>query len=109
MISLKVLFTTIGFGLHASAATIKITAGGTGLYFSPTTTTAAKGDVLEFHFVPRNHSVVAGDFNNPCQPAAAGGFFSGFVPVDSGESVSLSQRETPDDEYLRCFRNQCLL
>ena len=55
--------------------------------FEPNSTKAAVGDILEFHFLPHNHSVVMGDFNVPCQPAAIGGFYSGFKVVDSGEDV----------------------
>jgi plastocyanin len=105
MISLK-RFLTVSFGLFANAATIKITAGGTGLYFQPETTTAAKGDILKFHFVPRNHSVVAGDFNNPCQPAATGGFFSGFVPVSTGEPVSFYDADIFTNNFFLAHRTR---
>lgn len=70
----------------ASAKTIEIKAG-PGLDFSPSSTTAAKGDVLEFHFYPRNHSVAQGFYANPCQPAQEAGFFSGYVPSQDGASV----------------------
>jgi len=74
----------------ANAATIRVDVGKSGLTFSPSSITAAKGDILDFHFFAINHSVVAGDFNVPCQPALTGGFFSGFVPVSGqGEGVSL--------------------
>lgn len=69
-----------------SAKTIEIKAG-PGLEFSPSSTTAEIGDVLEFHFYPRNHSVAQGFYANPCQPAQAGGFFSGYVPSQDGDSV----------------------
>ena len=75
----------------ASAATIRVDVGKSGLTFSPSTITAAKGDILDFHFFPINHSVVAGDFNSPCRPATTGGFFSGFVPVKSGSGEGVSR------------------
>lgn len=75
-----------------AAATIRIDAGLNGLAFTPDSTKANVGDVLEFHFHPINHSVVMGDKNHPCAPAASGGFFSGFMPVSSGEGVSTSAR-----------------
>jgi plastocyanin len=56
-------------------------------YFKPNSVTAKVGDILEFHFMPANHSVAMGTFDDPCSPTA-NGFFSGYVPVASGESVS---------------------
>lgn len=72
------------------AATTVVNVGQNGAFtFNPDTIQAQAGDTLEFHFFALNHSVVMGDFANPCQPASSGGFFSGFFPVSSGESVSL--------------------
>ena len=53
------------------------------------------GDVLEFHFMPKNHSVVMGDFDSPCMPAASGGFSSGFLPTNSSENVSSRFHSAP--------------
>ena len=73
----------------ANAATIRVDVGKSGFTFSPSSITAVKGDILDFHFFAINHSVVAGDFSNPCQPAKTGGFYSGFMPVSgNGEGVS---------------------
>ena len=37
------------------------------------------GDVVQFQFLPANHSVAQSSFGAPCQPLAGGaGFFSGF-------------------------------
>ncbi|KAF3767118.1 hypothetical protein M406DRAFT_321479 [Cryphonectria parasitica EP155] len=69
-----------------AAKTIKIEAGD--VYFDPVNVNASVGDVLEFHFLPHNHSVVMGDLSSACQPAATGGFYSGFLPASSGENVS---------------------
>jgi len=55
--------------------------------FEPNSTAAAVGDVLEFHFMPHNHSVVMGEFGQACQPAATGGFYTGFKVVNEGEDV----------------------
>jgi plastocyanin len=71
------------------ADTIKITAT-TDLRFDPAQATAKEGDVLEFHFEPKNHSVAMGEFgsiNGPCVPANQGGFFSGYMPTSDGENV----------------------
>lgn len=48
---------------------------------------AVAGDILEFHFLSQNHSVVMGDPSTPCHPVATGGFFSGFLPTTLGENV----------------------
>jgi plastocyanin len=55
--------------------------------FIPESITAAVGDVLQFQFAPHNHSVVAGQLGNPCQPATTGGFYSGFFAVTEGKAV----------------------
>lgn len=72
----------------ASAKTIRIDVGQTGLTFTPNDIKASVGDILEFHYHPKNHSVVAADFATPCRPKAEGGFYSGFFPTASGENVS---------------------
>lgn len=56
------------------------------LVFEPNNLQAAAGDMVQFHFYPKNHSVVQSTFDQPCQPIknnmpAAAGFFSGFMPV----------------------------
>lgn len=54
----------------AVAKTIDIGVGDGGLVFKPNTTTAAPGDVLAFHFYPREHSAVLGDYAHAwCVPA----------------------------------------
>ncbi|EHK26358.1 uncharacterized protein TRIVIDRAFT_120747, partial [Trichoderma virens Gv29-8] len=71
----------------ASAKTIRIDVGESGLSFTPNDIEAAVGDILEFHYHPKNHSVVAADFATPCKPKAEGGFYSGFFPTASGENL----------------------
>ncbi|KAF9731560.1 hypothetical protein PMIN06_007900 [Paraphaeosphaeria minitans] len=61
----------------------RITAGSTtennGLHFEPQNVVAAIGDLIEFHFLPKNHTVVQSSFDAPCEPLADGpGVFSGF-------------------------------
>ena len=68
------------------AKTITIDVGEGGLVFNPESVTADVSDLLQFHFYPKNHSVVQGSFSTPCQPSA-GGIYSGFVPVETGEGV----------------------
>lgn len=56
--------------------------------FEPNIITAEVGDYIEFHFGPKNHSVARGSFSRACAPVHDGGFFSGYLPVVEGESVS---------------------
>ncbi|KAH6856148.1 hypothetical protein B0I37DRAFT_366679 [Chaetomium sp. MPI-CAGE-AT-0009] len=65
----------------AAATTIPVSVGRNGLTFEPNVIRAHEGDVIEFRFWPRNHSVVAGDFTQACRPATDNGFFSGFFPT----------------------------
>lgn len=65
MLSLKTLAVTSALALQAAAVNIRIDVGKNGLVFSPNSTNAAIGDVLEFHFYARNHSVVQGRFDQP--------------------------------------------
>ena len=75
---------------HASAKTITVDVSPNGKFaFQPNNIKASVGDVLSFNFHPVNHSVVMGDFSNPCAPAKTGGFFSGFMPVSSGVGVRI--------------------
>ncbi|KAK8085496.1 hypothetical protein PG997_006767 [Apiospora hydei] len=85
MKSFQILATAAAAAL-ASAKTIRIDSGPQ-LVFKPDNITAEMGDMLEFHFYSKNHSVAQGDFANACQPVKTAGFFSGYVPV-SGTSES---------------------
>ncbi|KAL7914801.1 Cupredoxin [Trichoderma velutinum] len=77
----------------ASAKTIRIDVGQSGLTFTPNDIKASVGDILEFHYHAKNHSVVAADFATPCKPKADGGFYSGFFPTASGENENVFQVE----------------
>ncbi|KAM0449091.1 hypothetical protein ACHAPV_001816 [Trichoderma viride] len=78
MPSVKSLLSAAALACLASAETIKITATSSNT-FDPSTITASHGDILEFHFEPKNHSVVSGLYAFPCTPMQLGtGFFSGF-------------------------------
>lgn len=70
----------------ASAATHKVEVGKGGLKYTPDTITAAKGDIIEFHF-DSEHTVTAGDFSKPCTPATSGGFYSGDLPAKGNVSL----------------------
>lgn len=103
-------FTTaavLALASQGSAETIKIDVGANGLAFTPDSVTAKVNDILEFHFHPINHSVVLGDFANPCQPAKSGAFFSGFMPVSSGEANEVFQVtvNSTDPMFFYCSQN----
>ncbi|KAJ6444408.1 mitochondrial ATPase (Afg1) [Purpureocillium lavendulum] len=86
MPSLQYWLTAAALVCLSHADTIKITATSR-TTFDPATVNAKQGDTIEFRFQSRNHSVVSGAYENPCSPLRLGtGFFSGFVPVESGES-----------------------
>lgn len=62
------------------------------LKFYPSELTASPGDMVQFHFWPKSHSVAQSTFADPCQPmpAAAGGtkgFWSGMMPVTAQDTV----------------------
>ncbi|KAL2006834.1 hypothetical protein VTN00DRAFT_9502 [Thermoascus crustaceus] len=56
------------------------------LAFSPNQLQVNPGEMVQFQFHPKNHSVVQSTFDNPCTPMAESmpnmtGFRSGFMPV----------------------------
>ncbi len=55
------------------------------LSYSPNNITAAKGDMVQFQFMPANHTVTQSTFDAPCEPIAMHsnitGVYSGFMPV----------------------------
>lgn len=75
----------------------RITAGSTvengGLHFEPQNVVAAVGDLIEFHFLPKNHTVVQSSFAAPCEPlGTADAVFSGFnFKTDAGEAANVFQ------------------
>ncbi|KAH7116918.1 hypothetical protein B0J11DRAFT_104008 [Dendryphion nanum] len=64
------------------------TAENGGLHFGPQNVVAEVSDVIEFHFLFKNHTVVQSSFDSPCKPLAGGtGIFSGFnFPTQKGEN-----------------------
>ncbi|KAF8583202.1 hypothetical protein K439DRAFT_1653549 [Ramaria rubella] len=64
------------------------------LTFDPPTIVAELGDIVQFQFNPKNHSVTQSPFNNPCTNLATAtngsmiGFDSGFMPVAAGAAVA---------------------
>ncbi|KAF9881412.1 hypothetical protein CkaCkLH20_00558 [Colletotrichum karsti] len=85
----------------SSASNVHIVkVGDGGLTFSPSDIKAAVGDMVEFHFYPKAHSVAQSSFDKPCEPLTNGtatGFFSGPVPVSSGEGTDVFTLEVKDN------------
>ncbi|RBR21591.1 uncharacterized protein FIESC28_04859 [Fusarium coffeatum] len=106
MPSLKTLLASAAMAYLATAKTIKITATSDNK-FDPETVEAEKDDVIEFHFEPKNHSVVAGDYRYPCSPLDLGsGFFSGFLPTDSGSADKVFQVTVNDTDPTPFYSSQ---
>ncbi|KAL1863605.1 hypothetical protein Plec18170_000443 [Paecilomyces lecythidis] len=58
------------------------------LTFSPDQLNVNPGEMVQFQFYPKNHSVVQSTFNDPCTPMAKSmpgmtGIMSGFMPVSA--------------------------
>ncbi|KAJ7090318.1 hypothetical protein B0H15DRAFT_838101 [Mycena belliarum] len=65
----------------ARSAVIDVTVGGTGvLAYTPNFVTANVGDIVQFTFKQKNHTITQSTLASPCTPME-GGFDSGFVPV----------------------------
>jgi len=88
MVFKAVALALIAFAATAQAETHIIKAlGQPGPHFEPSKITAAVGDTLEFHFYPQKHDAAMGTFQAPCKPGQ-GAFWSGYVPMAEGMSVS---------------------
>ena len=62
-----------------------------GLNFEPQNVVAEPGDYIEWHFLPKNHTVVQSSFDKPCEPLAGGqGVFTGFnFATQQGEAPNV--------------------
>jgi plastocyanin len=64
----------------------------TDLKFYPNNIKAAVGDMVQFQFYPKNHTVTQSTFDNPCQPVALNsnvtGINSGFLPVAADATMA---------------------
>ncbi|KAJ6256182.1 hypothetical protein Dda_9017 [Drechslerella dactyloides] len=88
-------------------ATHSIVVGRAGqLVFDPENVVAEIGDTIEWHFTPRNHSVVQSNFANPCVPAGPNAFFSGFVPTMSGQNGQVFQIKIYDKNPIWYYCSQ---
>ncbi|KAL8806706.1 MAG: hypothetical protein Q9223_004566 [Gallowayella weberi] len=71
---------------HVMVHVVKVGNKKGSLTFEPNNLQVPKGHMVQFHFYPKNHSVVQSTFDQPCQPiknnnASVNGLFSGFMPV----------------------------
>lgn len=85
-----------------TGVTHSVIAGFNGLNFEPNNVVAEVGDIIQWEFLPANHTVVQSNFADPCQPLADGsGFFPGFqFPVAEGESELVYQIVVESDETI---------
>ncbi|RAO64061.1 uncharacterized protein BHQ10_000073 [Talaromyces amestolkiae] len=64
----------------AAGTTHMVTVGGTaGLVYTPSSINASVGDIVQFNFESKNHTVTQSSFAAPCVKTV-GGFDSGFMP-----------------------------
>lgn len=61
------------------------------LIYSPASTSIPVGEMVQWHFYPKNHSVVQAAFSNPCEPISnvmsnVSTFYSGYMPVKPTDS-----------------------
>ncbi|KAF2197244.1 hypothetical protein GQ43DRAFT_444412 [Delitschia confertaspora ATCC 74209] len=90
--------------------THRITAGSTtansGLHFEPENIVANIGDVIEVHFLPKNHSFAQSSFSEPCKPISDDAIFSGFQPTAEGEAPNIFSFTVRDEEPIWFYCSQ---
>ncbi|KAF4981974.1 hypothetical protein FZEAL_2320 [Fusarium zealandicum] len=75
----KTTYDTPDSVVSLTGVTHSVNAGLGGLRFDPDNVVAEIGDIVEWHFLPKNHSVAQSSFGEPCEPLGDGtGFFAGF-------------------------------
>lgn len=67
-----------------------IVGGPSGLSYNPETLSAAVGDIIEFSFLAKNHTLTQSTFAKPCVNAKM--FDTGFVPNPSGANPPPAMR-----------------
>ena len=85
-----------------TGVTHSVTAGFNGLNFEPNNVVAQVGDIIQWEFLPANHSVAQSNFANPCKPLNDGSsFFPGFVfATKVGKSDSVFQLVVESEETI---------
>lgn len=84
----------------AGARLIPVLVGGPLLTFTPNSVTASPGDVIQFQFAARNHTVTQSAQSSPCRPLdssgnGTAGVHSGFIPFDGGASGTVGTFDVP--------------
>lgn len=78
---------------------IPILVGGNALTFTPNSVTAQPGDILQFQFGARNHTVTQSTQETPCMPldatGGAPGLHSGFITFDGGAGGNVGTFDVP--------------
>jgi len=74
-----------------TGVTHTVAVGRGGLRFDPDNVVADIGDVVEWHYLPANHSVAQSSFDKPCQPLNGHAFNSGFFPTKEGQNPEVFQ------------------
>ncbi|KAJ7349148.1 hypothetical protein DFH08DRAFT_743009 [Mycena albidolilacea] len=94
----------------ARSAVINVTVGGTGVIaYTPNQVTANVGDVIQFVFKQKNHTITRSTLASPCSPlVGAGAFDSGFVPVDAAatDNFRLAQLTVEDTNPIWIYCRQ---
>ncbi|CAI4218035.1 unnamed protein product [Parascedosporium putredinis] len=89
-----------------TGVTHTVAVGRAGLNFEPNNIFAKVGDLVEFHYLPANHSVVQASFEKPCVPQDEDSFFSGFFPVSQGQSDEVFQIVVEDTKPIWFYCSQ---
>ncbi|KID88507.1 extracellular serine-rich protein [Metarhizium guizhouense ARSEF 977] len=85
-----------------TGVTHSVVAGLGGLRFDPDNVVAEIGDIVEWHFLPQNHSLAQSSFAEPCKPLADGtGFFPGFdFATSQGQARNVFQLQVKDKKTI---------
>ena len=75
-------WTNVNPAIATGGKTHVVTVGGATLTYNPSSITAAIGDIVEFHYLAKNHSTTQSSFNTPCVNAHQ--FDTGFMPNPTG-------------------------
>lgn len=93
--------------VRLTGVTHTVAAGRGGLKFDPDNVIALVGDVVEWRFLPKNHSIAQSSFDKPCQPQDNKSFSGGFFPVAEGQSKEVFQVVVEDTKpiWYYCAQN----
>ncbi|KAB5551036.1 plastocyanin-like domain-containing protein [Coniochaeta sp. 2T2.1] len=81
-----------------TGVTHTVAVGRGGLKFDPDNVVAQIGDVVEWHYLPANHSVAQSSFDRPCQPLNEHAFNSNFFPTKEGQNPQVFQIVVRDEK-----------